>query len=719
MTSEQWKKDIAYAMTPFKQLTWVNGVWPLQDYNIFSLIRFYFATFCMITCAVLPFIELQMGCTDAEENVDSLMFICCGVVSTVKTICFRIYANNLIDTYSAAVDDYQTIDNLGQRKIMRRFAFIGRTLACFMVCFAYFACAVYTLIPLLGDEPINQLNVTDENNVELDYTIPSRCTLEYFHAPTSMYKIITLTESFIMALTCTCNHGNDAMFLNIALHMCGQIKILKANFTNIDVVSPQVYSNFNALIRRHSNLMRLCKKLAETISFVLLTQLFITSILLCIMGFQFILALKKNDAVMLAKSCVVLASFLTQISVYSFVGDYFKCQMEEIALFLYQSTWYDLPAKLTRNLTFIIMRAQSPIKLQAGNFIVIIVVILPFIELQTGCTDAEENVDCLMIICCGLISAVKNIYFRIYANNLIDTYSAAVDDYRTIDNPGQRKIMRRFAFIGRTLACFMVCFAYFACAVYTLIPLLDDKPINQLNVTDENNVELDYTIPSRCTLEYFHIPSSMYKIINFIESFMMTLTSTCNHGNDAMFLNIVLHMCGQIKILKANFTNIDVVSPQVYSNFNALIRRHSYLIMLCKKLAETISFVLLTQLFITSILLCIMGFQFILALKKNDAVMLAKSCVVLGSFLTQISVYSFIGDYFKCQMEEVALFLYQSTWYDLPAKLKKNLTFLIMRAQFPIKLQAANFIVINLETYMSILKTSISYLSVLRVMVDT
>lgn len=113
------------------------------------------------------------------------------------------------------------------------------------------------------------------------------------------------------------------------------------------------------------------------------------------------------------------------------------------------------------------------------------------------------------------------------------------------------------------------------------------------------------------------------------------------------------------------------------------------------------------------------GFQFILALKKNDAVMLAKSCVVLTSFFTQITVYSFVGDYFKRQMEEVGLYLYQSSWYNLPAKLTRNLVFIIMRSQSAIKLQAGNFIVVNLATYMSILKTSISYLSVLRVMVET
>jgi len=215
-----------------------------------------------------------------------------------------------------------------------------------------------------------------------------------------------------------------------------------------------------------------------------------------------------------------------------------------------------------------------------------------------------------------------------------------------------------------------------------------------------------------------------------------------------------------VKILKTSFIDFDVSSSQVYDRFNALIKRMSYLIDMAKELANAISFVLLMQLFLSSILLCIMGeyfmlfrfynkfikhikkllnkerdshiyqifikykysvsgFQFILAFKMNDIVMMGKSLTVLCTFLTQLTVYSFVGDYLKSQMEEVGLFIYQSVWYDLPEKLSKNLIFIIMRAQSPVKLQAGNFIVVNLATYMSILKTSMSYLSVLRVMVET
>jgi len=74
-----------------------------------------------------------------------------------------------------------------------------------------------------------------------------------------------------------------------------------------------------------------------------------------------------------------------------------------------------------------------------------------------------------------------------------------------------------------------------------------------------------------------------------------------------LFLNIILHVCGQVKILKANFMGFDITSPQVHDQFNSLIQRHNHLIKLAKKLADTISFVSLAQLFISSVLLCIMG----------------------------------------------------------------------------------------------------------------
>ncbi|KYN39485.1 Putative odorant receptor 22c [Trachymyrmex septentrionalis] len=590
MASERWKNDVAYAMTPFKLLTWPIGLWPLQVYNIFSLIRCVLATCCLSTIVILPSMEFHLGCTNTEQNIDSLMLACCGLLGVFKIICFRIYAKNLTNNYSSARNDYLTIKNAEYRAIMRKHAFMGRILSCFMVCFAYISVVIYSLMPLLGEDLVdyqdNQINKTNEDIV-LEYPMPSRCALEYLHVPRSMYEFICIFEFIALILTSTCNHGNDSLFLHITLHLCGQVKILKADFFNFVVSSPQVYDRFNDLIRRHNYLMELAKELTETISIVLLTQLFISSILLCIMG----------------KYCI-----------YNIIN---------------------------------------------------IIVILPSMEFHMGCTNTEQNIDGLMLACCGVLGVFKTICFRIYAKNLTDNYSSARNDYLTIKNIEYRAIMRKHAFMGRILSCFMVCFSYISVTIYSLIPLLgenlvDDQDV-QINRTNEDIV-LDYPMPSRCALEYLHVPRSMHEFICIFEFIVLVLTCTCNHGNDSLFLNITLHMCGQVKILKANFVNFVVSSPQVYDRFNDLIRRHNYLIELAKELTESISIVLLTQLFISSILLCIMGFQFILALKTHNVVVMGKSAMVLCTFLTQLSIYSFIGDHLKSQMEEIGFFIYQSNW---------------------------------------------------------
>ncbi|KAG5343729.1 OR2A protein, partial [Acromyrmex charruanus] len=665
------------------------------------------------TIVILPSMEFHMGCTNTEQNIDSLMLACCGLLGVFKIICFRIYAKNLTDNYSSARNDYLTIKNAEYRAIMRKHAFMGRILSCFMVCFAYISVVIYSLIPLLGEDLVDdqdvQINRTNEDIV-LDYPMPSRCALEYLHAPRSMYEFICIFEFIVLILTSTCNHGNDSLFLNITLHMCGQVKILKADFINFVVSSPQVYDRFNDLIRRHNYLMELAKELTESISVVLLTQLFISSILLCIMGFQFILALKAHNVVVIGKSALVLCTSLMH---YGYYVDLMASERwkNDVA---YAMTPFKLLTWPIGVWPLQVYNIYSLIRCVLVTCCMSIIVILPSMELHMGCTNTEQNIDGLMLACCGILGVFKTICFRIYAKNLTDNYSSARNDYLTIKNTEYRAIMRKHAFMGRILSCFMVCFSYISVTIYSLIPLLgedlvDDQDV-QINRTNEDIV-LDYPMPSRCALEYLHVPRSMYEFICIFEFIVLVLTCTCNHGNDSLFLNITLHMCGQVKILKANFVNFVVSSPQVYDRFNDLIRRHNYLIELAKELTESISIVLLTQLFISSILLCIMGFQFILALKTHNVVVMGKSAMVLCTFLTQLSIYSFIGDHLKSQMEEVGFFIYQSNWYDLPTKLARNLIFIIMRTRSPAKLLAGNFIVnIYANTrYMAVTKENDSH----------
>ncbi|XP_019883245.2 uncharacterized protein LOC109610025 isoform X2 [Camponotus floridanus] len=303
MISEQYKNDIAYAMTPFKLITWLIGVWPLQVYNIYSLLRCVFGICCAILFVVLPSMELYFGCTDIEKNIDCLTLICCGLLGVLKMTCCLMYGVNSFMNYNQD----------------------------------------------------NRINITNRDTI-LKYPIPSKCVLEYFNFPTSMFKIYCLIEIVILVTAATANLGNDVLFLNITLHICGQVNILRLRFMNFDVTSPRIYDRFNALIQRHCYLIMLARKLTDLISFVLLIELFLIGILICIIGFQLILALKVNDIVMIGKSVITLSGFLIQLTLFSSIGNYLKSEMEDIGLSIYQSAWYSFPRKLTRNVIFILMQ---------------------------------------------------------------------------------------------------------------------------------------------------------------------------------------------------------------------------------------------------------------------------------------------------------------------------------------------------------------------------
>ncbi|XP_018315067.1 uncharacterized protein [Mycetomoellerius zeteki] len=426
MASERWKDDVAYAITPFKLVAWSIGIWPFQVHNIYSLIRYVVGISGPAFMLIKSSFEVYLGCTDAETSVDCLMLICCAILGVLKAIWFRIYAKNLATNYRSVMEDYLTIENIKERAIMRKHAFMGRTLCCLVLGFGCFSSIMYGLNAILNE--YKHVNITKDTMLE--YPVPSKCFMRYLNAP-SLMVILPSIELFtdcnnaeqnvdsLMLLCCgilgilktvwfriharnlTNNYSsalndyfmiknakhraimrkhastgrilccNDSLFFNITLHICGQVEVLKAKFIDFDVTKPQVYKRFLTLIKRHSYLIRLARELADTISFILLIQLSIISLQLCIMGFQFILALKYNDTAMAAKSIMVQSTFLSQLTLYSFVGDYLKSQMEEVGLCIYQNTWYDFPTKLTRNLIFIIMRSESPVTLRAGHFIVV------------------------------------------------------------------------------------------------------------------------------------------------------------------------------------------------------------------------------------------------------------------------------------------------------------------------------------------------------------
>lgn len=111
--------------------------------------------------------------------------------------------------------------------------------------------------------------------------------------------------------------------------------------------------------------------------------------------------------------------------------------------------------------------------------------------------------------------------------------------------------------------------------------------------------------------------------------------------------------------------------------------------------------------------------QLIISLKINDNIAAIKHIVLILTMLVQLYLYCYAGDRLETVTGMVAYGAYDTPWYDFDTKIMKDLPMVMLRGKVPNQITAGKFISMNLFSFKEILKATGSYLSVLRVMIDT
>ncbi|XP_076677956.1 odorant receptor 4-like [Andrena cerasifolii] len=355
----------------------------------------------------------------------------------------------------------------------------------------------------------------------------------------------------------------------------------------------------------------------------------------------------------------------------------------------------------------------------AISFLLLMIIIV-HIEMYLDRSDSDKNLDAVVMISCGFLAVLKMACFRVRSAGLVFNFTSAVKDYKEIDSEEKRAIMRRHAYMGRVAGTSVILFSYFGATFFAIVSMLaSDEEETILYANETEAASTSYPVPSECTLQVLHVPDSLFLLVFILEYLMLLVTTNGNLGTDAVFFGITFHLCGQAEVLKLDFTKIVSEKENAAKRMDALIRRHLHLLKLAEQLNDTIGSILIVQLFTSCLLICTTGFQFIFSLSEHNGIMMIKTFMVMSTCLSQLFAYSYVGEYLTSQMEGIGYSIYSSSWYDLPTYLSKNIVFILERSQYPVHLTAGDFFVVNMETYMSIVKTSMSYLSVLRVMITT
>ncbi|XP_076629846.1 odorant receptor 82a-like [Colletes latitarsis] len=365
-------KDFEYAMVPLKILAWPVGTWPLEKYNLFSAFRSIASIICPMMMVMIVQMEMYLDVTDAEKNLDALVLIGCGILAMSKVAKFRFSSEGLVTNFSSALKDYEDLDGVEKRAIVRHHAYMGRVACVGVLFFSCMSTSLFTIVSMATG--IEDTADEDDNGTQgeaTDYPFPSELIFENLRIPENYYLVIFIMEYTMMLITTAGNLGSDGLFFGITFHLCGQAEVLKFEFKKFFDENEITANRFSVLAKRHKHLLTLAEKLNDIICTILSIQLFTSCLLICTTGFQFIVSLNVRNMVMVMKTFILMGTVLMQLFAYSYMGEYLKNQMEEIGYAAYCSSWYNISSYLSRDIVFVLRKSQDPVCLRAQQFFVV------------------------------------------------------------------------------------------------------------------------------------------------------------------------------------------------------------------------------------------------------------------------------------------------------------------------------------------------------------
>ncbi|XP_043470369.1 uncharacterized protein LOC122503759 [Leptopilina heterotoma] len=469
--------------------------------------------------------------------------------------------------------------------------------------------------------------------------------------------------------------GMESFCCTAVYHTCAQLSILQTELLKIGTGANYSKTVVRDLIVKHKMHIRTIQILNTIFRESCLIQLLTSCTSVCFTGFQLIIIVTSssvdfNGAIFYAG---FILSNLFQILMYCWPSDDLMDQSSKIGMFAYQSFWTNLTPTNSKLLTLLILRAQKRLVLSAGGIY----------EMNLQNFTAE------------LLRTMKT--------NFDSCLSKST-------SKEQRIILLDHANFARTVTKYFLFSVYFVESLFFLVPFIygiDTDPVRHKRYP-------------YCSWYYYDQYSNViYAFCYGIQVlFGMCLGLSFLAGMDSFIFVAIWHSCAQLSILQIKILKLgeaSLVSPKL---IESIVYSHNSQIRLVHIFNKLFSKLCLYQLLTSGFVICFSGFQFIMSLNSEDSdyqgTVLYFGYLIVNLF--QILLYCWPSNELMEKSFGVGNAAYQSLWTNLHHHSSKAIILMILRAQNPLVISAGGMYDMNLQNFTKIVKTSMSFLSLLRAM---
>ncbi|XP_058123428.1 odorant receptor 82a-like [Anopheles ziemanni] len=176
---------------------------------------------------------------------------------------------------------------------------------------------------------------------------------------------------------------------------------------------------------------------------------------------------------------------------------------------------------------------------------------------------------------------------------------------------------------------------------------------------------------------------------------------------DTCFSELATNVTIHFAVLQGRFRALDF--RRGAGGLEPIVAYHRDVLQLCRAMTDLFRHTVFYLLLLDSVLLCVIGYQFVLFMSTPRALMLVAMAFVM---VLQAVIYCYHGTMIHEEGLKVADAIYQSNWYEAPVAVQKRLRLCMMRAQKPI-VTRGGFIKATLPTLKKILNSTGSYITML------
>ncbi|XP_018401483.1 PREDICTED: odorant receptor 13a-like [Cyphomyrmex costatus] len=636
------------------------------------------------------YLLLHLHSNDLFDLMDCFSSFLTQVKFTIKLIIFWLNERKFFEILTMMAEDWNDCagSNINMRETACK-AKLANRITNAMFTLHTLTIVAYSIGVLLAD-----VDVTEQSELPLLLKVELPVNIN----TKRMYKML-LTMQFVHLIMSGCGTGLlNALLLTLTLHVGGQMDILRCWLNELvpqgNEGSESVAVTTNRIIRKHQRIINFSEYIEDLYTYIALVQFTSNTVLICSLGFLIVTAIGSPDATEhIVRSLLFYTVTNLEAFIFCYAGEYLKNKSKAIGNAAYNSAWYEMKPKNSRNLIFVILRAQKQLTLTVGKIMDLSLesfTSVRFIrntQIMTRKSTLNRTLKFMLILCgiwpgasyillCRIFWIVSLIVtlFCHYRYFLTHVYSAEILDL---------------------MDCLSSFLAYSKIIIKFLVFWLNQRKfVEILTVMAEDwNDCANSDISIRET-------TRKAKISDRITNAIITLHTTT-----------VVAYCIGIVLADVDVTDSTKELPLVNKveipfsintqfTYRTVLITEFLLMILCGWAAGITNSLLLT-----------------LAIGSPNALeQIMKSILFYTITNLEAFIFCYAGEYLNNKSKEIGFAAYSSTWYNMKYKDSRVLLFIILRSQKPLTLTAGKMIDLSLQSFTSIMNASGSYLSVLLAM---